>query len=218
MSVTIFWNVIFFLLVCAWIQVFTGQDTKEDEMYVTWWTRTLWCGLTTVCVQLNAVPRGFLTCKIRTCKANRLQMSDVLLSSLCFLYGDVGQHRHSVVEKHRKGMSRLYFLRKLRSFSVCAKMMRAGTLHPVVERTWPWQCCSMTDTGHTGHTGQAAELLFKQTGSVLLPQTQRQETFTPHAATFYNPIYLPQSSACDLLPPTTQSKSHRGDSNRYSPL
>lgn len=96
MSVTIFWNVIFFLLVCAWIQVFTGQDTKEDEMYVTWWTRTLWCGLTTVCVQLNAVPRGFLTCKIRTCKANRLQMSDVLLSSLCFLYGDVGQHRHRV--------------------------------------------------------------------------------------------------------------------------
>lgn len=122
----------------------------------------------------------------------------------------------SDVEKHRKGMSRLYFLRKLRSFSVCTKMMRAGTLHPVVERTW--QCCSMTDTGHTGHTGQAAELLFKQTGSVLLPQTQRQKTFTPHAATFYNPIYLPQRSACDLLPPTTQSKSHRGDSNRYSPL
>lgn len=86
----------------------------------------------------------------------------------------------SDVEKHRKGMSRLYFLRKLRSFSVCTKMMRAGTLHPVVERTW--RCCSMTDTGHTGHTGQAAELLFKQTGSVLLPQTQRQKTFTPHAA------------------------------------
>lgn len=31
-----------------------------------------------------------------------------------------------VVEKHKKGMSRLYFPRKLRSFSVCAKMMRAG--------------------------------------------------------------------------------------------
>lgn len=79
----------------------------------------------TVCVQLNAVPGGFLTCKIRTGKANRLQMSDVFSSWRCRPTQTEFTDISDVVEKHRKGMSRLYFLRKL---SVCAKMMRAGTL------------------------------------------------------------------------------------------
>lgn len=145
-------------------------------------------------------------------------MSDVLLSSLCFLYGDVGQHRRRVYwhqwcgGEAQEGDEQALLPKEVKILQ-CVRQ-NDESWYPnwvnrlaVVERTWPWQCCSMTDTGHTGHTGHAAELLFKQTDSVLLPQTQRQKTFTPHAATFYNPIYLPQRSACDLLPPTTQSKS-----------